>query len=438
VSDYLLRGGRVVDPASGRDETLDVAMSGGAVTAVGVDLDAGDRKVIDATGLVVAPSFVDLHTHLREPGREDEENIASASAAAAAGGFGAICAMPNTDPVADNAAVAEKVWALGRECGLVDVVPAGALSRGQQGETMSDIGEMSRSPARVRMFTDDGKGVQDALLVRRLMEYLVAFDAIYAEHCEEAALAAGGEMHEGDRSAALGLRGVPSEAEELMAARDVAMSKLTGCRLHLLHVSTAGTVEIVRRAKAEGLRVTAEATPHHFSLTDDALESYDTNARVNPPLRTEEDRAAVIAGLADGTIDAIATDHAPHAFEEKDVEFAFAPPGLIGLETALGLVLTNLVEPGHLSLIDALDRLATAPARILGLDSHGGPIQDGSVANLVVFDPGAEWTVKPELFYSKSRNTPFTGARLKGKVVHTFYSGEQVVDSGRVVQKVPA
>jgi dihydroorotase len=438
VTPYVLRGGRVVDPVSGRDETADVAFAGGVVTGIGPDLDATDAEVIDVAGLVVSPSFVDLHTHVREPGREDEETIASAAAAAAVGGFGAICTMPNTDPVADNAAVVEKVWALGREAGLVDVVPAGALSRGQRGETMADIGEMARSVARVKMFTDDGRGVQNALLARRLMEYLVAFDGIYAEHCEEEALAAGGEMHEGDRSVALGLRGIPAEAEELMAARDVALAGLTGCRLHLLHVSTAGTIDIVRRAKQKGLSVTAEATPHHFSLTDEVLESYDTNARVSPPLRTEEDRSAVVAALEDGTIDAIATDHAPHAFEEKDVEFAFAPPGMVGLETALGLALTHLVEPGHISLIDVLDRMSTAPARILGLEQHGGPIREGSPANLVVFDPDAEWTVEPEAFQSLSRNTPFAGARLRGRVVHTFHSGAQVVDSGRPVQKVPA
>jgi dihydroorotase len=438
MSGYLLRGGRVIDPISDRDEPADIAIVDGVVVAVGPGLDVSDVEAIDVAGLIVTPSFVDMHTHVREPGREDEETIASASAAAVAGGFGAICAMPNTDPVADNASVVEKVWALGREAGLVDVVPAGALTRGQQGQTMADIGEMRRSVAGVRLFTDDGQGVQNALLARRLMEYLSAFDAIYAEHCEEAALAEGGEMHEGERSAALGLRGVPAEAEELMAARDVALARLTGCRLHLLHVSTAGTVAIVRTAKENGVRVTAEATPHHFSLTDEALESYDTNARVNPPLRTARDVQAVVEGLADGTIDAIATDHAPHAFEEKDVEFAFAPPGMVGLETALALTLTNLVEPGHLSPAQAVSKLAVAPARILGIERHGGPIETGSPANLVVFDPGAEWTVAPGDFNSRGRNTPFAGRTLRGRVVHTFFNGKQVFASGRIAEEVPA
>ena len=435
MSVYLLTGGRVVDPASGRDEVADVLVEDSEIKAVGTDLAKEGAQVLDAGGMVVAPALVDLHTHVREPGREDEETIASASAAAAAGGYGAICAMPNTDPVADSAAIVEKVWALGREAGLVDVVPAGAISRGQRGEKMADLGEMVKSIARVRMFTDDGHGVQDSLLARRVMEYLVAFDAVYAEHCEDAALAAGGEMHEGSRSVALGLRGIPAVAEELMAARDIALSRLTGCKLHLLHVSTAGTVELVRRAKAEGVRVTAEATPHHFTLTDAALEDYDPNARVNPPLREESDREAVIEGLADGTIDCIATDHAPHAVEEKDVEFAFAPPGLVGLETALALTITELVRPQKLTLTDAIDRMSTAPARILSLDAHGGPIEAGRPANIVVFDPEAEWTIDPSAFHSKSRNTPFGGRKVRGLVVHNFYNGLQTVADGRLVSE---
>ena len=428
---FLLKGGRVVDPATGRDEIADVLISDGVVAEIGSGVDGGDADTIDVAGLVVAPGLVDLHTHVREPGREDEETIATASAGAAAGGFTAICTMPNTDPVADTASVVEKVWALGREAGLVDVIPSGALSRGQKGEKMADIGEMARSIAKVKLFTDDGHGVQDALFARRAMEYISAFDGIYAEHCEDAALADGGQMHEGDRSMSLGLRGVPAEAEELMAARDIALARLTGCRLHLLHISTAGTVELVRDAKRRGVDVTCEATPHHFSLTDDALQDYDPNAKVNPPLRTGTDRTAVIEGLADGTIDAIATDHAPHALEEKDQEFQYAPPGLIGLETALALTLTNLVEPGHLSLNDALERLSTTPARILGLADHGS-LEPGGAANVVVFDPAASWTVDPHAFHSKSINTPFAGADLKGRVLHTFFRGKHVVAEGRV------
>jgi dihydroorotase len=427
---WLIRGGRVMDPVTGRDEIADVLVVEGRVDSIGAGLDDKGATVLDADGAVVAPGLVDMHTHLREPGREDEETIASASLAAASGGYTAVCAMPNTDPVADSAAIVEKVWALGREAGLVDVVPAGALSRDLAGGKLADIGEMVRSPARVRLFTDDGRGVQDALFARRAMEYIRGFDAIYAEHCEDAALSAGGQMHEGVRSSELGLRGIPAEAEELMAARDVALSRLTGCRLHLLHVSTRSTVELVRVAKAEGLRVTAEATPHHFTLTDAALSGYDPNAKVNPPLRTESDKEAVVAGLADGTLDAIATDHAPHSQEEKDQELTFAPPGMIGLETALALTLTELVETGAVSLMDALERLSTAPARILGLERHGS-LRAGGPANLVVFDPGARWEVDPALFRSKARNTPFAGRKVTGKVVHTLYEGTPTTRDSR-------
>ena len=430
----LLRGGRVIDPAGGRDEVADVLIDDGLIRELGVALSANYADTIDCTGLVVAPGLVDMHTHLREPGREDEETIATASAAAAAGGYTAVCAMPNTDPVTDSAAIAEKVWALGREAGLVDVVVAGALSKGLEGRQMADMGEMVRSVAGVRLFTDDGRGVQDSLFARRAMEYLVTFGAIYAEHCEDASLAADGQMHEGERSASMGLRGIPAAAEELMAARDIALAKLTGCQLHLLHVSTAGTVELVREAKASGLPITAEATPHHFSLTDAALESYDPMAKVNPPLRTEDDRSAVIAGLADGTIEVIATDHAPHADHEKDQELAYAPLGMIGLETALGLTITNLVGPGHLSLPDAIARLSTNPARLLGLDDHG-TLTIGTPANVVAFDPAARWVVDPAQGHSKSRNTPFAGIELTGEVIHTVHDGRLTFSDGRVHAK---
>jgi dihydroorotase len=435
MSSFMIAGGRLVDPASNTDEVVDVLISDGIVANVGSDLETSDEPIIDAAGLVVAPGLVDLHTHVREPGREDEETIASASAAAAGGGYTAICTMPNTDPVADTAAVVEQVWALGRECGLVDVIPAGALSRSQAGSKMADIGGMVHSNARVRMFTDDGHGVQNALFARRAMEYISGFDGIYAEHCEDESLAAGGQMHEGEVSAELGLRGIPGAAEELMVARDIAIAKLTGCRLHLLHLSTAGSVEAVRRAKADGVAVTAEATPHHFTLTDETLRTFDPNAKVNPPLRSESDRLAIIAGLSDGTIDAIATDHAPHALEEKDVEFEFAPPGLVGLETALALTLTELVLPGHIDLRRAVELLSTVPARILDRDDHGGPVTSGRPANLVVFDPASSWSVDPWSFNSRSRNTPFAGRELTGRVVHTFFNGRQTVRDGRITSE---
>jgi dihydroorotase len=431
VSALLISGGRILDPRSGRDGIADVLIQDGSVVDIGTSLQEGDAEVLDARGLVVAPGLVDLHTHVREPGREDEETIASVSAAAAAGGYTAICAMPNTDPVADTASVVEKVWALGRETGLVEVAPAGALSRGQAGQQMADLGEMAQSVARVRLFTDDGHGVQDALFARRAMEYLGGLGGVYAEHCEDASLAAGGQMHEGPRSIRLGLRGIPAAAEELMAARDIALARLTGCRLHLLHLSTRGSVELVRKAKVEGLPVTAEATPHHFTLTDEALEGYDPNMKVNPPLRAESDRAAIIAGLADGTIDAIATDHAPHALEEKDREFTYAPPGMVGLETALALAVSELVVPGHMSLLDVIDRLSAAPARILGLQGQG-QITVGSPANLVVFDLLEQWQVDASLFYSRSRNTAFAGRTLTGRVAHTIFRGRPTVRDGAV------
>ncbi|HVF52690.1 MAG TPA: dihydroorotase [Actinomycetota bacterium] len=422
---YLVTGGRVISPRDGIDERSDVLIDGGHIETIGQGLSAKGAERVDATGLIVCPGFVDLHAHLREPGREDEETIASGSDAGAAGGFTALCAMPNTQPVADSASIVEKVWALGREAGTLQVVPAGALSVGLEGERMAAYGAMATSAARVKLFTDDGHGVQDAGFARRAMEYLVAFDGIYAEHCEDAGLAAGGHMHEGERSSSLGLRGVPAAAEEIMAARDIDLCRLTGCRLHLLHISTARTVELVRRAKDEGLPVTAEATPHHFALTDELVESYDPNAKVNPPLRTDEDCAAIRAGLADGTIDAIATDHAPHAPEEKELDFASAPPGMIGLETALAITMTELVQPGVLSLDAAIDLLSARPAAILGLDEQGS-IAQGRAANVAIFSPDERWTVDPNAFRSKSRNTPFAGREVVGRVRYTFFEGRLV------------
>lgn len=426
MDEFTLIGGRLIDPASGTDELTDVFVSGGIVQELG-----GRRgENIDITGAVVAPGFVDLHVHLREPGREDEETIASGSAAAARGGYNAICAMPNTDPVCDNATVADKIASRGRAAGLVEVVPAGAITKGLEGKTMAAIGEMFHSSARVRMFTDDGKGVQDARLLRRAMEYIKGFDAICAEHCEEATLSSGGQMNEGEFSSSLGLQGIPAEAEELALARDLALVRLTGVRFHALHVSTAGSVELIRKAKADGLRVTAEAAPHHFALTDADLIGYDTNFKVNPPLRSVADVEAIRAGLGDGTIDAIATDHAPHSAEEKEAEFEIAPPGMIGLETALGVAITELVDRGVLNLTELISRMSVAPARILGLDGFGGPIRPGAPANIVVFDPEAEWQVQARDLASLSRNSPWIGRTLKGKVIHTIFQGRLVTLEG--------
>jgi dihydroorotase len=422
----LFRGARVIDPAAGRDEVADVLVADGAFApAEG----ASNATVVDCDGLVLTPGLVDLHTHVREPGREDKETVETGSRAAALGGFTAISPMANTDPVADHAAVIHEVRELGARAGLVDVLPVGAITRGLEGETLAEIGEMVQ--AGVRMFSDDGRCVPTARVLRNALTYARTFDGVVlAEHCEDASLAEGGHMHEGFHSYSLGLAGQPREAEEVAVARDLAVARLAGGRLHLCHLSSAGSVAMVRRAKAEGLRVSAEVTPHHLVFSDEDLVTYDTNFKVNPPLRSPEDRDALVEGLADGTIDAVATDHAPHAVEEKEAEFDLAPFGTIGLETALAAVLTHLVHPGRLSLPRAIETMSTTPARILGAPDQGGPLEPGRPGNLVVFDPGAEWVVEPP-FGSKSRNSAFLGRTLRGRVVHTVYRGAMVVADGK-------
>ncbi len=420
-------GARVIDPASGRDEVADVLLADGVIQPLDAEIEHVTR--IDCSGLVLAPGLVDPHTHLREPGREDRETVETGCRAAALGGFTAVSPMANTDPTADNAAVIHEVLDLGAKAGLCDVFPVGAITKGIQGEVMAELGEMVE--AGVRVFSDDGHAVPAGRVLRNALTYVRAFeDVVIAEHCEDDSLAGDGQMHEGEHSYALGLAGKPRESEEVLVARDIAIARLTGGRLHLLHLSSAGSVEMVRRAKAEGLRVTAEVTPHHLVFTDADLVTYDTNFKVNPPIRTAEDREALRAALADGTIDVVGTDHAPHAVEEKEVEFDQAPPGTIGLETALAAVLTHLVEPGTLSLPRAIEALSTAPARLIGATEHGGPLEPGRAANLVIFDPAAEWLVEPP-FASRSRNCAFNGSTLRGKVAHTVYRGELVVTDGK-------
>ena len=429
----LLKGGRVIDPASATDRDLDVRIEKGRITDAALQLSNGGADVIDCNGLVIAPAFVDLHTHLREPGREDAETIQSGSRAAARGGYSAVCAMANTDPVADSAAVVEQVFNTGRAVGLVDVYPVGALTVGLRGEQLAEMGEMNASGAHVNFFSDDGRCVQDSGLMRRALEYSRAFDAIVANHAEDAGLADGAAMNEGEVSGLLGLPGMPDEAEELIIARDLALAKLTGARLHVPHVSTTGSVELIRAAKAAGVRVTAEATPHHLALTDTLVASFDPVYRVAPPLRTRADVDAVRAGLIDGTIDCVATDHAPHAREDKEKEFDKAPPGMLGLETALGVLIAELVAPGLLSLSELIQRMSTAPARIRGLDGHGGAIATGAPATLVVFDPDKRWVVDPTRLQSLSDNTPFGGRELQGAVVHTMLRGKFTVRDEEVV-----
>ena len=420
MSTIVLKGGEVLD--GGGRRRADVVVSDGAIAVVGADLDAD--VVLDAAGCVVAPGLVDLHTHLRQPGREEAETVETGSRAAALGGFTAVVAMPNTEPAIDDASSVRELHALARTA-LCDVEVAGAITVGRAGERLTPMAEMAELG--VRLFTDDGTGVQDARLMRRALEYAGGIGVTLAQHCEDAALASGGHMHEGEWSSRLGMPGQPAEAEELMVMRDIALSRLTGARVHLQHLSTAGSVAMVRAARAEGLAVTAEATPHHFTLTDASCAGFDPVFKVNPPLRTDADVAAVKAGLADGTLDAIATDHAPHAPHLKEQPFDQAPPGMLGLETALALALTEL----DLSLDEIIGLLSGRPAAIAGIaDRHGGRIEPGRPANLCVIDPAAVWVVDPDRLASRARNTPYAGRKLTGRVRHTLWRGEAVVIDG--------
>jgi dihydroorotase len=396
------------------------------VAEVGADLTPVEgEQVVDASGLVVSPGFVDLHVHLREPGREEAETIETGSRAAALGGFTAVVAMPNTDPTQDCVEVVDFVRRQGERAGLCEVLPSGSITIGRAGEQLTPFAELAA--AGVKVFTDDGNGVQDPLLMRRALEYADGLGITLAQHCEVERLTAGAVMHEGDCCSRLGLPGWPSLAEELMLHRDIELVRLTGVPMHFLHLSTAGSVQLVRAAKADGLPVTAEATPHHISLTDERLASYDALYKVNPPLRTSDDIAAIRAGLADGTIDAIATDHAPHAPETKDQPLDQAPSGMLGLETALGVSIAHLDMP----LGDIVAALSWKPAAIAGVGDHQGrPIEAGEPANLTVFDPAVEWEVVPARLASKSRNTPYVGVALRGRVVHTIFNGEVVVLHG--------
>ena len=420
--DLLVRGGTVVDATGVR--RADVLVRAGRVAAVAEGLDAGGVRVLDAGGALVSPGLVDLHAHLREPGLEEAETVETGSRAAALGGYTAVVAMPNTDPPVDSAAVVRQVLDLGAGA-LCDVRVAGAITVGRAGERLSPMAEMAALG--VRLFTDDGAGVQDGRLMRRALEYASALGVVLAQHCEDRTLAAGGHMHEGEWSSRLGVPGVPAEAEEVMVMRDIALSRLTGGRVHFLHLSTAGSLALVAAARAQGLRVTAEVTPHHFTLTDAAVAAYDPVFKVNPPLRTASDVRAVKDALAAGTVDAIATDHAPHPQEAKEAPFDQAPPGMLGLETALALALTELELPPE----RVLALLSWQPAAIAGLaGEHGGPVVEGAPANLCVVDPSVAWVVDPERLASRSRNTPYAHRKLRGRARHTVLRGEAVVVDG--------
>jgi dihydroorotase len=417
----VLKGGRVVD--SRGERVADVAVQGGVVVEVGEQLSGG--RMTDAAGCVVAPGFVDLHAHLREPGKEEAETIETGSRAGAKGGYTALVAMPNTDPPQDSVAVIDFVREQGKRAGLVEVVPSGCITLGRQGETLAPMAELAA--AGVRIFTDDGNGVQDELLMRRAMEYAKGLGVTLAQHCEVATLTKGAVMNECQCCTSLGLPGWPSIAEELMVFRDIELARLTGARVHFLHLSTARSVELVRAAKRDGLPITAEVTPHHLSLDETRLTTFDTVFKVNPPLRSLADIAALRAGVVDGTIDALATDHAPHPRRDKELTLDQAPPGMLGLETALGVALGVL----DVSLTQLVRIMSIHPAQIAGIaDRHGRDIEPGAPANLVVFDPSATWQVEPETLASKSRNTPYVGMTLRGKVRHTIFNGDFTVLNG--------
>jgi dihydroorotase len=428
----LLRG---VRPLGG--PPTDVLLRDGVVAAVGTGLDTAGAHVVDGDGLVALPGLVDLHTHLREPGREDAETVESGTRAAALGGFTAVHAMANTDPVADTAGVVEQVWRLGRRAGWVDVRPVGAVTVGLRGERLAELGAMAESAAGVRVFSDDGRCVSDAVLMRRALEYVKAFDGVVAQHAQEPRLTEGAQMHEGEVSAVLGLAGWPAVAEEAVIARDVLLAGHVGSRLHVCHVSTAGSVEIVRWAKSRGVRVTAEVTPHHLVLTDEEVRSYDPVFKVNPPLRTAQDVEALRAGLADGTIDVVATDHAPHPVEDKDCEWPAAAMGMTGLETALSVVQEAMVDTGLLDWAGVTERLSAAPARIGRVPGQGAPLAVGAPANVVLLDPSARRLVDPSAMATAGRNSPFRGRVLPGRVIATFLRGHPTVAGGALAEPAP-
>jgi dihydroorotase len=427
----VLRGGSVVGPEG--ITRADVAVGGGVVLEVGASIDPpAGATLLDAGGCLVGPGLVDLHTHLRQPGREEAETIETGARAAALGGYTAVVAMPNTEPPIDSAGVVREILELADGC-AAEVAVSGAITLGRAGRSLAPMGELAALG--VTLFTDDGAGVQDGALMRRALDYAKGLGVTLAQHCEDSCLADGGAMHEGEWSSRLGIPGMPAAAEEAMVARDIALVRLTGAPVHFLHLSTAGSVELVRRAKAEGLAVTAEAAPHHMLLTHALVAGYDPVFKVNPPLRTDDDVTAVVAGLCDGTIDAVATDHAPHAPEVKDVPFDQAPPGMLGLQTALPIaweVLSTRLGPERVFALmsaqpAAIAKLRATDPRLGGHSAHGGPVEAGAAANLVVFDPAATTVVVPEGLASRSRNTPYAGRSFQGAVRHTVLRGEPTV-----------
>lgn len=425
----VIKGGTVVNP--GGSATLDVRVANGRIVEVGPELsvDGGRDEILDARGLVVTSGFVDLHTHLREPGREESETIESGTRAAALGGFTAVVAMPNTDPAQDSVPVVRFVRDQGERAGWCDVQPAGCITIGRNGSELAPFATLASEG--VRLFTDDGNGVQDPLLMRRALEYSASLGIVLAQHCEVARLTEGAVMHEGSCCSEMGVPGWPALAEELMLHRDIELVRLTGAPMHFLHLSTAGSVELVRRAKADGLPVTAEVAPHHLALTDELLRGFDPVFKVNPPLRTRDDIDALHAGVRDGTIDAVATDHAPHAPHTKEVPLDAAPPGMLGLETALSVVVTHVTDdPARVAAL-----MSWNPARIAQMNEQGRPLAVGEPANITVWDPNRVWRVDRDALASKSSNTPYHGMEMRGKVVHTVFAGRATVRDGRAMTR---
>ncbi|WP_052070406.1 dihydroorotase [Rhodococcoides fascians] len=428
TSSVLLRGVLLY----GEGSETDVLITGEEIAAIGADLDADGAQVIDARGHILLPGFVDMHTHLREPGREDTETIESGSAAAALGGYTAVFAMANTDPVADSVVVTDHVWRRGQEVGLVDVHPVGAITVGLKGKQLAEMATMAAGVGRVKMFSDDGHCVDDPLIMRRALEYSSSLGVLIAQHAEEPRLTVGAVAHEGPTAARLGLAGWPRAAEESIVARDALLARDAGARVHICHASTAGTVELMKWARGQGISITAEVTPHHLLLDDSRLETYDAINKVNPPLREKSDVDALRRGLADGVIDCVATDHAPHAEQDKCCEFSIARPGMLGLETALSIVVDTMVTPGLLDWRGVARVMSERPAQIVGLADQGRPIEVGEIANLTVVDPDTSWTVSGKKLASVAHNTPFEDMTFSSKVTTTVFRGRITVRDGAV------